>query len=59
MARRRKVQRFAQKALLVITIWLAVFSAAQMVIFAVTGVIILSMFLLRKLSEAIARKKEK
>ena len=28
-------------------------------IFAVTGVTILSMFLLRKLSEAIARKKEK
>ena len=38
MARRRKAQRFAQKALLVIAIWLAVFSAAQMAIFAVTGV---------------------
>lgn len=38
MARRRKAQRFAGKALLVIAIWLAVFSAAQMVIFAVTGV---------------------
>lgn len=37
MARRRKVQRFAQKALLVITIWLAVFSIGQMAIFAVTG----------------------
>lgn len=37
MARRRKAQRFAQKALLVIAIWLAVFSAAQMAIFAVTG----------------------
>ena len=36
MARRRKVQRFAQKALLVITIWLAVFSIGQMAIFAVT-----------------------
>ena len=38
MARRRKAQRFAGKALLVIAIWLAVFSAAQMAIFAVTGV---------------------
>ena len=37
MARRRKVQRFAQKALLVITIWLAVFSIGQTAIFAVTG----------------------
>ena len=37
MARRRKVQRFAQKALLVITIWLAVLSIGQMAIFAVTG----------------------
>ena len=38
MARRRKVQRFAGKVLLVIAIWLAVFSIGQMVIFAVTGV---------------------
>ena len=38
MARRRKAQRFAEKALLVIAIWLAVFSIGQMAIFAVTGV---------------------
>ena len=38
MARRRKAQRFAGKSLLVIAIWLAVFSIGQMVIFAFTGV---------------------
>ncbi len=38
MARRRKAQRFAGKVLLVIAIWLAVFSIGQMAIFAVTGV---------------------
>ena len=38
MARRRKAQRFAGKSLLVIAIWLAMFSIGQMAIFAVTGV---------------------